>query len=129
LRRGEQGGSRHLPAVFIERENHAAIALVENLLRKGLNPVEEAEALKRLIDERAYQQEKLARIIGKSLATISLSFLLNKFPRSIRDACRQIPIVSKNVLIEIARKRQERKMVTQFRKYWEQQAKAADCVV
>lgn len=73
-----------------------------------------------IIEPIACWQEKLPWIIGKSLATISLYFLLNKFSRSIRDACRQIPIVSKNVLIEIARKRQERKMVNQFRKYWEQ---------
>lgn len=102
---------------------------MENLLRQDLNPVEEAEALKRLMDERAYQQDQLARIIGKSPATISLSLLLKKFPRSIRNACQQIPIVPKNVMIEIARKKQERNMVTQFRKYREQQAKAADCVV
>jgi len=75
---------------------------VENLLRLDLNPVEAAEALKRLMDECAYQQDQLARIIGKSPATISLSLLLKKFPRSIRDACQQIPIVPKNVLIEIA---------------------------
>jgi ParB-like chromosome segregation protein Spo0J len=39
-----------------------------------LNPVEEAEALKKLMDDHSYQQDDPARIIGKSPATISVSF-------------------------------------------------------
>jgi hypothetical protein len=64
-------------------------------------PAEEAEALKRLMDEHAYQQDQLARIIGKSPATISVSPSLNKLPKEIRDECRQDPGVPKSVLIEI----------------------------
>jgi hypothetical protein len=54
---------RHLPVVFIERENHAAIARVENHLREGLKPLQEADALKQLMDERAYKEDKLARTL------------------------------------------------------------------
>ncbi|MCE5262610.1 MAG: ParB/RepB/Spo0J family partition protein, partial [Deltaproteobacteria bacterium] len=114
-----------VPAVFIDGSNYAEVALVENLLRQDLNPVEEAEALKRLMDDHAYKQEQLAAVIGKSQPSISLSLSLNRLPREIRDECRQDPTVPKNVLVEIARKRQERSMLTQFRKYREQQAKAA----
>jgi ParB family transcriptional regulator, chromosome partitioning protein len=118
-----KAGLTHLPAVFIEGDNYAEIALVENLLRQDLNPVEEAEALKRLMDDHAYIQDELAKIIGKSPATISEALSLNRLPREIRDECRQDPSVPKNVLVEIARKKQERGMLTQFRKYRDRKAK------
>jgi ParB family chromosome partitioning protein len=120
-----KAGLTSVPAVFVEGENYAEIALVENLLRQDLNAVEEAEALKRLMDEHAYQQDQLAKIIGKSPATISLSLSLNKLPQAIRDECRQDPTVPRNVLVTIARKKQDRSMVTAFKKYRDQQAKLA----
>jgi len=120
-----KAGLAKVPAVFIEGDNYAEIALVENLLRQDLNPVEEAEALQRLMDEHAYQQDQLAKIIGKSPATISVSLSLNKLPKEIRDECRQDPTVPKKVLVEIAQKKQERGMLTQFKKYRDQQEKAA----
>jgi ParB family chromosome partitioning protein len=98
---------------------------VENLLRQDLNPVEEAEALQRLMDDHAYQQDQLATIIGKNQSTISRSLSLNRLPKEIRDKCRQDPTVPRNVLVEIAQKKQERSMLTQFQKYQDQQAKAA----
>jgi len=120
-----KAGLAAVPAIFMDGSNYAEIALVENLLRQDLNPVEEAEALQRLMDEHAYAQDELARIIGKSPATISTSLSLNKLPKEIRDECRQDPAVPKKVLAEIAQKKQERSMLTQYRKYREQQAKVA----
>jgi len=111
--------------LFIDGANHAEISLVENLLRQDLNPVEEAEALQRLMDNHAYQQDQLAKIIGKSPATISQSLSLNRLPREVRDECRQDPTVPKNVLVEIARKKQERSMLTKFKQYRDLQAKIA----
>jgi ParB family transcriptional regulator, chromosome partitioning protein len=115
-----------VPAVFIDGANYAEIALVENLLRQDLNPVEEAEALQRLMEEHAYQQEQLAAIIGKSQSTISETLSINRLPREIRDECRKDPSVPKRTLIEIARKKQARGMLTEFRKFREQQAKEAE---
>jgi ParB family chromosome partitioning protein len=120
-----KAGLATVPAVFIDGANHPEIALVENLLRQDLNPVEEAEALQRLMDARACQQDQLAEVIGKSKATISESLSLNKLPKEIRDECRQDPSVPKNVLVDIARKKQERGMLTKFRQYREKQAKEA----
>ena len=120
-----KAGLPTVPAVFIDGGNYPEIALVENLLRQDLNPVEEAEALQRLMDVRACQQDQLAQVIGKAKSTISESLSLNRLPQAIRDECRQDPTVPKKVLIEIARKKQERGMLTQFRQYREKQAKAA----
>ena len=119
-----KAGLSAVPAVFIDSDNYAEIALVENLLRQDLNPVEEAEALQRLMDDHAYQQDQLATIIGKSQPTISESLSLNRLPKEIRDECRQDSTVPKNVLVVIARKKQERSMLTQFKKYRDQQSKA-----
>ena len=120
-----KAGLPTVPAVFIDGNNYAEIALVENLLRQDLNPVEEAEALQRLMDAHAYKQDQLVEIIGKSKATISEALSLNRLPQAIRDECRQDPAVPKNVLVEIARKKQERSMLTKFKQYREKQAKAA----
>jgi ParB family chromosome partitioning protein len=118
-------GLAAVPAIFIDGGNYAEIALVENLLRQDLNPVEEAEALQRLMDDHAYPQEQLAAIIGKSQPTISRSLSINRLPKEIRDKCRQDPTVPRNVLFEIAQKKQERSMLTQFQKYQDQQARIA----
>ena len=120
-----KAGLPTVPVVFIDGGNYAEIALVENLLRQDLNPVEEAEALQRLMDAHAYKQDQLVVIIGKSKATISEALSLNRLPQAIRDECRQDPTVPKNVLVEIARKKQERSMLTKFKQYREKQAKAA----
>ena len=77
------------------------------------------------MDDHAYQQDQLAAIIGKSQPTISESLSLNRLPKEIRDECRQDPAIPKNVLVVIARKKQERSMLTQFKKYRDQQANAA----
>ena len=120
-----KAGLAAVPCIFIDGANHAEIALVENLLRQDLNPVEAAEALQRLMDDHAYPQDQLATIIGKSPATISEALSLNRLPKEIRDECRQDPTVPKRVLVEIARKKQERSMLTAFRKYRDREAQAA----
>ena len=120
-----KAGLPTVPAVFIDGGNYAEIALVENLLRQDLNPVEEAEALQRLMDAHAYKQDQLVVIIGKSKTTISEALSLNRLPQAIRDECRRDPAVPKNVLVVIARKKQERSMLTAFKKYRDQQTKAA----
>jgi ParB family chromosome partitioning protein len=120
-----KAGLTTVPAIFIDGANYPEIALVENLLRQDLNPVEEAEALQRLMDIRACQQDQLAQVIGKAKSTISESLSLNRLPQAIRDECRKDPTVPKKVLIEIAKKKQERGMLTKFQQYRDRQAKTA----
>jgi ParB family chromosome partitioning protein len=67
----------------------------------------------------------MAETIGKSKTTISESLSLNRLPQAIRDECRKDPTVPKKVLVEIARKKQERSMLTKFQQYRDKQAKAA----
>jgi ParB family chromosome partitioning protein len=106
-----------IPAVYTESANYDELALIENILRSDLTPVEEAEALDRLMKSHTYQQDDLVRIIGKSKTNISETLSLNNLPQQVRDECRKDPSVPKNVLITIARKKQERSMLNEYLKY------------
>ena len=109
----QQVGLTEIPGVFIDG-NAAEIALVENLQRQDLTPVEEAEALQRLKEEQQYTDEQLGTMIGKARTTINESLSLNKLPQEIRDACRGDRKLTKSALVEIARKKQDRSMTKAY---------------
>ena len=115
-------GLNTIPAILVEG-NTSEIALVENLLRQDLTSVEEAEALQRLKDEHTYTDEQLSGVIGKARTTISDIMLINRLPLEIRDECRGDQKIGKSVLIEIARKKQERAMTTAWNAYKAKQLK------
>ena len=81
----QKAGLHKVPAVVIEADNLKSLefAIVENVQRKDLNPIEEAEGYKRLIDEFNYDQEKVAKFIGKSRAHVSNSLRLLSLPQKI----------------------------------------------
>jgi ParB family chromosome partitioning protein len=114
----KKAGLTEIPAILVEG-NTGEIALVENVLRQDLTPVEEAEALDRLMKEESYTQEKLGVIIGKARSTVNEMLSLNRLPQEIRDKCRNDPQVSRKTLIAIARKKQTRGMLTAWKKYEE----------
>jgi len=120
----KKGGLSTVPAILVDG-NHTEIALVENLLRQDLTPVEEAEALDRLVKEENYTQEQLGVIIGKARTTVSEILSLNRLPQEIRDECRSNTTVTRKTLIAIARKKQTRGMVTAWNKLREKLAKEA----
>ncbi len=123
-RAAKELGLLTLPAMLVEG-NHAEIALVENLLRQDLTAVEEAEALQRLKDDQQYTDEQLSGVIGRARTTLSDILLISRLPAEIRDEARGDRKVAKSTLIEIARKKQARAMITAWTKYKEKQAKAA----
>jgi len=118
-------GLTTIPGICVEG-NPSEIALVENLLRQDLTAIEEAEALQRLKEQQQYTDEQLSGAIGKARTTISDIMLINRLPPEIRDECRGDRKISKNVLIEIARKKQVRGMQTAYEKYKEKVKKAAE---
>jgi len=81
----QSAGLHEVPAVVIKADNLKSLefAIVENVQRKDLNPIEEAEGYKRLIDEFNYDQEKVAKFIGKSRAHISNCLRLLSLPKKI----------------------------------------------
>jgi ParB family chromosome partitioning protein len=78
-RAAQDAGLFTLPGILVEG-NIAEIALVENLQRQDLTCIEEAEALKKLMDDAQYTQEQLAGAIGKPRATVTETLSLTNLP-------------------------------------------------
>src|SRR5258705_6732577 len=85
-RAAKLAGLTRIPAVIREVTDAQSLelALVENLLREDLNPVEEAEAYQRLLAEFGWTQDDLAERVSKDRSTISNCLRLLKLPESIR---------------------------------------------
>ena len=81
----QNAGLHEVPVIILNIDNLRSLefAIVENVQRKDLNPIEEAEGYKRLIDEFNYDQEKVAKFIGKSRAHISNCLRLLTLPKKI----------------------------------------------
>ena len=83
----QYAGLHEVPVVVINADNLKSLefAIVENVQRKDLNPIEEAEGYKRLIDEFSYDQDKVSKFIGKSRTHISNCLRLLTLPKEIID--------------------------------------------
>lgn len=68
------------------------IAIIENLQREDLNPIEEAEGLQALIDKCGYTQEEVAVSVGKSRPAIANSLRLLRLPQEVRDMTKNCDI-------------------------------------
>ena len=81
----KSAGLLEVPVVIIEADSLKSLelAIIENVQRKDLNPIEEAEGYKRLIDEFSYDQDKVSKFIGKSRAHISNCLRLLSLPQEI----------------------------------------------
>tara|TARA_B100000579_G_scaffold68012_1_gene51019 strand:- start:443 stop:1288 length:846 start_codon:yes stop_codon:yes gene_type:complete len=81
----QNAGLHEVPVVAIEADDLKSLefAIVENVQRSDLNPIEEALGYKKLIDEFNYDQEKVAKFIGKSRAHITNCIRLLSLPNEI----------------------------------------------
>ena len=81
----QNAGLHEIPAVILNLDNLKSLefAIVENVQRKDLNPIEEAEGYQRLINEFNYDQDKVAKFIGKSRAHISNCIRLLSLPAKV----------------------------------------------
>ena len=88
LRAAREAGLRSVPAVVAECSDAeaAVMALVENLQREALSPIEEAEAYRRILEEFHWTQEQLAAKVGLSQATVANRLRLLRLPGEIREA-------------------------------------------
>lgn len=117
FRASQKAGKETIPGVFIDDGDAVEIALVENLLRENLTPIEEAEALQRLKDEKSYKLEQISAVIGKAVSTISEILSLTRLPDKVKDECRKSPQYSRRALVEIAKGKDEKEMRKLFKKY------------
>ena len=89
-RAAQMAGLTHIPAVVREVTDAETLelALVENLLREDLNPMEEAEAYQRLLTEFSWTQEELGQRVGKDRSSIANCLRLLKLPELIQTDLR-----------------------------------------
>ncbi len=80
-----KAGLHDIPVVVTEADDLKSLefAIVENVQRHDLNPLEEAQGYKRLIDEFSYDQEKVSKFIGKSRSYITNSLRLLNLPSEV----------------------------------------------
>jgi ParB family chromosome partitioning protein len=106
-------GLDQIPCI-ITTGNSDEISLIENVQRDNLKPLEEAEALQRMVNKYNYTQEHLATIIGKAKSTVSEILSLNQLPELIKSECRHSSHYSRRLLVEIVRQPSHRKMIHLF---------------
>jgi ParB family chromosome partitioning protein len=85
-RAAQRAGLHQVPVIIREVAEAQAfeLALVENLQREDLNPIEEAEGYQHLVAEFGYTQESLAARVGKERSTVANALRLLKLPPSVR---------------------------------------------
>jgi ParB family chromosome partitioning protein len=81
----QKAGIHNVPVVITEADDLKSLefAIVENVQRHDLNPLEEAQGYKRLIDEFSYDQEKVSKFIGKSRSYITNSLRILTLPEDV----------------------------------------------
>jgi len=81
----QRAGLHNVPVVITEADDLKSLefAIVENVQRHDLNPLEEAQGYRRLIDEFSYDQEKVSKFIGKSRSHITNSLRLLNLPEDV----------------------------------------------
>ena len=89
VRAAKDAGETEIPAIY-NNGDPTEIALVENLLREDLTPIEEAEALLSLKEKKNNCSDaEIGEIIGKGRSTITEILSLNHLPKAVRDECRE----------------------------------------
>lgn len=89
-RAAKMAGLREIPAIVrtYEKQKAAEVAMLENLQREDLNPIEEAEGYKNLMENFGLTQESLSRSLGKSRSAIANSVRILSLPQNIIDMVR-----------------------------------------
>ncbi|MCP3176177.1 MAG: ParB/RepB/Spo0J family partition protein [Desulfuromonadales bacterium] len=86
-RAAQKAGLREIPVVIqdVSEDWALEVALIENIQREDLNPIEEAEAYRNLMDGFDLSQEEVARRVGKDRSTVANSLRLLRLPDPVRD--------------------------------------------
>ncbi len=86
----QAAGFHEVPVIIIEADNLKSLelAIIENVQRKDLNAIEEAESYKNLIENFGYDHEKVSKFIGKSRSHISNSIRLLSLPEKLIEMIR-----------------------------------------
>ena len=91
LQAAQTAGLHEVPVVVISADDLKSLelAIIENVQRKDLNPIEEAESYKNLIEKFGYDQEKVSRFIGKSRSHVTNTLRLLSLSEDILDLIKE----------------------------------------
>jgi ParB family transcriptional regulator, chromosome partitioning protein len=105
-------GLREVPCIekIADDAETLELALIENLQRKDLTPFEEADGLQRLAEQFEYTHEDIAKKIAKARSSVTETMSLRVIPEPLRKMCIDAGIVTKSLLLQVARQPNERKM-------------------
>ena len=92
------------------------IGLIENIQRKDLTAFEEADGLHRLGTQFEYTHEDIARKIGRARSSVTETLSLRNIPEGLRKKCIEHGVISKSLLLQIARQPTEKKMLEMFQR-------------
>jgi ParB family transcriptional regulator, chromosome partitioning protein len=106
-------GLREVPCIekIADDAETLELALIENLQRKDLTPFEEADGLQRLAEQFDYTHDDIAKKIAKARSSVTETMSLRVIPEPVRKQCMELGIVSKSLLLQVARQPNERKML------------------
>jgi ParB family chromosome partitioning protein len=104
FRAATMAGLTHLPALVRDVSDPVELALIENLQREDLSPLEEAEAMATLIERHGYSHRQLAEMLGKSRPYVSNMLSLTRLPDEVKaELSNDDRTVSRELLMGVAR--------------------------
>jgi ParB family chromosome partitioning protein len=106
-------GLREVPCIekIADDAETLELALIENLQRKDLTPFEEADGLQRLAEHFDYTHDDIAKKIAKARSSVTETMSLRVIPEALRKLCIENGVITKSMLLQVARQPNERKMV------------------
>src|SRR6266542_754370 len=114
-RASKMAGLTAIPALV--RDDHPLeIAMIENLQREDLTPLEEALGIAALIGAQGYTHGEVANLIHKSRPHVSNTLALTRLPQAIQDEYSADPSISRDILISVARQKDEQSMLELWRR-------------
>lgn len=107
-------GHKEIPVIVrdVSDQDSLELALIENIQREGLNPIEEAHAYQHLIDKFKVSQEKISEVLGKARVSITNTLRLLKLPHEIQQEMKKgrISFAHGRALLEVEDENQQRRL-------------------
>lgn len=114
LRAANSLGLKEIPVIVrdVSDQDSLELALIENIQREGLNPIEEAHAYQHLMEKFKVSQEKISEVLGKARVTITNTLRLLKLPHEIQQEMKKgrISFAHGRALLEIDDENQQRRL-------------------
>ena len=118
LRAVKSLGLNEIPIIIrdVSDQDSLELALIENIQREGLNPIEEAHAYQHLMDKFQVTQEKISEVLGKARVTITNTLRLLKLPHEIQQEMKKgrISFAHGRTLLEIEDANQQRRLAQEI---------------